>query len=140
MTHGLLRRRPDLGRAPLARFGASCYLVLALLLAPLLGSVHALVHGVAPGQHALTGLDLTPPDGMANSAGAGWLGELFSSHGGAADCLVFDQLSHGDTLPCPTGAAVPAQAVALWAPGGAAQVLLAASALYKARAPPHLSD
>ncbi len=67
-------------------------LVLALLWTQSLGLWHGVVHD-GHGQHGAVpvhGADrATPPSALV---------EFFSSHEDAADCLFFDQLSHGDTV------------------------------------------
>ena len=77
------------------------YLALVLLLAPLLGLMHGLVHGAGSdrpvGQiHWAESEAGAEADGAAHKHGHDHhgLNDLFSAHGQAADCRVFDQLSH----------------------------------------------
>lgn len=75
-----------------ARQSSAWLLALALLLAQTLGLVHGQLHASAQQlahAHAASG-EGAPADP--------WEG-LFGTHRSAADCLVFDQLSHGDAAP-----------------------------------------
>lgn len=111
----LLAAMPVWGRSWLAA------LVLALLMGPWLGALHRIVH--APGADA----QVHAADGFK---------DVFGPHHRAADCLAYDQLSHGDALiaqalilaphTCP---AAPAWAGTAWAP-------LRPLAAFRARAPP----
>jgi hypothetical protein len=105
------------------------WLVCALLLTQGLGLLHRLVHahgptGAAHAAHA--------DPGRHGGALTGW----FAHHHDAADCLVFDQLSHADGLglaPAHTPGVPPR------GPGGTAPRLphIAAQALgFLARGPP----
>ena len=119
------------------------WLVLALLAVQTLGAMHAVVHGLGHGEaHAY---DMVHGAGHADAHSAGPMGhphsallDLFTGHGNAGDCQLFDQVSHGDGL---THAAVPllaapvpvflfqyfqGEAVARWA------------TLFDARGPPYL--
>ena len=75
-----------------ARRSSAWLLALALLLAQTLGLVHGQLHA--------TTQQLAQAHSQASSEApaARWSG-LFDAHGSAADCLVFDQLSHGDAAP-----------------------------------------
>ncbi len=115
--------------------GWSLVLVLALLWAPTLGLMHRQVHvahGPA-GTVAEAGRTLAQ---AASAVPAGWLGNLFASHSGTADCQLFDHCHVADTLPvAPTlvPAVAPSFLSLIFAAG---QVLAREAALYDARAPP----
>ena len=78
------------------------YLALVVLLAPLLGLMHGLVHG-AGGERPVEQIYWAEAEagGAAHEHGHDhhWLNDLFSAHGQAADCRVFDQLSHSGVPP-----------------------------------------
>ncbi len=59
-------------------------LALAVLLGPWLGALHQIVH-------------LRPAHSELHEAAA--FHGVFGQHGSQADCLAYDQLSHGDALP-----------------------------------------
>ncbi len=101
------------------------WLMVALVGMQTLGAMHAVAHGV--------------PSGSSESAQLhSPLQDLFSGHGGNADCQLYDQVSHGDGLtsavPPLVAAPVPVflfqyfqgEAVARWA------------TLFDARGPPSL--
>lgn len=98
------------------------WLALALVVAPALGRMHEVLH--APGL----------PTAHAD-AGHGAAHDLFGEHL-ALECLVFDQLGHGnDHVPAAVQMAHTApQATPLWHPDPAA--VSAAPAVFEARAPP----
>lgn len=75
-----------------ARQSSAWLLALALLLAQTLGLMHGQLHATAQ-QLAQSHAHADP-----EAAAERWSG-LFDAHRSAADCLVFDQLSHGDAAP-----------------------------------------
>jgi hypothetical protein len=89
-------------------------LVLALLLAQALGSMHRVAH--AGGPHALAG----------EHAGHSLTAELFSGHDGAADCRLYDQLAQSEAAPPAAGQPAAAPPGAL--PGRAPKALPSSSA------------
>jgi hypothetical protein len=70
-------------------------LVLALLWAQSLGLWHGVVHD-GHARHSQAGAQ--PAHETAHPTGHSAWERLFSSHEDAADCLFFDQLSHGDAI------------------------------------------
>ena len=88
------------------------YLALVLLLAPLLGLMHGLVHG-ASGDRPVAQIHWAEAEAEANGAAHQHghdhhgLNDLFSAHGQAADCRVFDQLSHSGVPPVLPQMALP---------------------------------
>ena len=119
------------------------YLALVLLLAPLLGLMHGLVHGAGSdrpvGQiHWAESQAGAEADGAAHKHGHDhqWLNDLFSAHGQAADCRVFDQLSHSGVPPALPLLALPmalSTLVFLFLKG---EVHVRWAALFEARGPP----
>lgn len=126
-------RAPRAGRARRARW-LHAWLVLALLVAPLLGHVHRVLHTDA--SHAVS---LVQAGGAAGPATHGHpaLADLFGSHAGSGDCRLYDQLGHGDL-----GCGVAALSLPAVTPIGALLVLREAAAvarraaLFEARGPP----
>ncbi|MDO9401783.1 MAG: hypothetical protein Q7T46_10120 [Polaromonas sp.] len=115
----------------MAKRAAGGYLALVLLLAPMLGLMHGLVHGAGDDRQAAhTHL----ADGHAHEHG--WLDDLFSAHGDASDCRVFDQLSHGDVLPALPLLALPMVLSSFVFHFSEGEVLARRAALFEARGPP----
>jgi len=113
------------------------YLALALLMVPLMGLMHGIVHDVSHGlptsgvKASTHRHDQSRPD-----ADKGWSAALFASHETAADCLVFDQLCHADAvhfLPLP---AVLTSLSSLALVTLAGDFIARWAALYQARGPP----
>ena len=129
----------------LRRHAAGWWLLALLVVAPWLGTLHAVVHPAAPPgvwaqQHLLAahGVD-GPVDGTATTVAQAQkpegLQRLFGSHD-AGECRVYDQLLHADALLT----APPLVGSAVWTP-----IRLPAppqpspscgSAVFEARAPP----
>lgn len=108
-------------------------LALVLLLAPMLGLMHGLVHGAPDTQHAA----------LAHSAQDhgpgqthGWLADVFSAHGDESDCRVYDQLGHADALAVPCLAALPMVLPAFVFLFLEGEVRARWAALFEARGPP----
>lgn len=121
-------------------------LVLAMLLAALLGQLHRVHHpgwrAVWPGAGSAVARPLAePPPGQHLPAAVGapaarWLDRLFPGHSSDADCLLFDQLSQDGPSPSPWVAqALPAPTIFLawWLD---ATLVAATAAPCQARAPP----
>jgi hypothetical protein len=108
------------GAAGLGRGWAAALLALALLGTQWLGVVHRVAHGIpipsargesphpATVEHA--GATATP---SPHAAADGWLARLFSCHGHADLCALYDQLSHADGLTAPTSVWLVASALAV---------------------------
>ena len=125
----------------MARRAAWGYLALVLLLAPMLGLMHGLVHGTVPGAAGVLHAAAVPvpaADGHAHghADGHGWLDELFSAHGDASDCRVYDQLCHSDVLPALPLIALPMVAVSSVFHFLEGEALARRAALFEARGPP----
>ena len=111
------------------------WLLVALLVAPWLGSVHAVLHAKAPVTAVASG-----DTGSGHSAAAvpGLLQRLFGDHSHNGDCRIYDQLSHADglhsTLALPP-VVLPPVAVLAWHAG---ECLRRWATLFDARGPPSL--
>ena len=96
--HYLLRRLGLLG------------FVLSVLLLQTLGQLHAVKHGLKHGT-AVAALHISAAhaghahhdhevdEGHHDHAGASFLDQLFSQHGGDADCRLYDQLADNHAMP-----------------------------------------
>ncbi|MEZ7847426.1 MAG: hypothetical protein QMB14_06905 [Polaromonas sp.] len=120
-----------------------CYLALALLMVPLFGLMHGIVHGFSHGQptaqsqvQARTIATQAPAERSLTHAHKGWTDALFSSHGKAADCLVFDQLCHADALHFLSLQALPTPLPNIALVTSAGDFIARWAALYQARGPP----
>lgn len=135
------------GRARLDRYGLMLWLLLALVLGPLLGQMHRVVH--ATGLHAVQAgtAGLATADGCkAASADAGaagcvphsWVHALFGGHG-PAECQLLDQLNHSYAGPPTVACFEPvAPEGALPLPHAQAAPDHLPAAFFDARAPPAL--
>jgi hypothetical protein len=122
------------------------YLALVLLLAPMLGQMHGLVHGTggqqATASHAGPAVEHVHEHEHAyqhedeNSGGNGWLADLFSVHLDDSDCRVFDQLCHSDVLPAVPLLALPMALSSFVFQFLEGEVLARRAALFEARGPP----
>ena len=113
------------------------FLALALLLAPLLGLMHGVVHGGAASVHAAAAHVHHAEDHAHEHAGAqGWLAELFSAHADEADCRVYDQLCHSDALSAPPAVVLPVVLSSFVFRLIEGEVLARRAALFEARGPP----
>jgi len=105
-------------------------LLAAVVLLQWFGLVHRVAH--APQLAAVHAVDAQPAHGVLDA--------LFGSHHSGADCQLFDQLAHADTLVSFVAPPMPA----LPMPGAPPQVherwhLAAQAAGYLARGPPRLA-
>ena len=126
-----------MGIRHLARQAAWGYLALVLLLAPLLGQMHGLVHGV--GEHAQTsahGTQAVPSAVTGHDHAHDLLADLFSAHGDASDCRVYDQLCHSDLLPALPLVVLPMALSSFAFHFLEGEVLARRAALFEARGPP----
>jgi hypothetical protein len=119
------------------------YLALALLMVPLFGLMHGIVHGFSHGQptaqsqvQARTIAIQAPAGRSLTHSHKGWTEALFSSHGKAADCLVFDQLCHADALHFLPLQALPTTLPSFVLVTLAGDFIARWAALYQARGPP----
>jgi hypothetical protein len=116
-------------------------LALALLMVPLMGLMHGIVHGFSHGQSTAQSqvqatVSQTPAGRSLTHAHKGWTDALFSSHGKAADCLVFDQLCHADALHFLPLQALPTPLPNIVLVTLAGDFIARWAALYQARGPP----
>lgn len=112
-------------------------LACALLLAQALGLAHRIVHGPQLSSLQAVSQAATAEVPAASAVVAdGFLTQLFAGHQGEADCRVFEQLSHADTLPAvpllALPALVPLPPVALAVAGRFIRLILP----FQARGPP----
>jgi len=116
------------------------YLALVLLLAPMLGQMHGLVHGAdgdRPASQQHLEADAHDHDHAHERAGGhGWLADLFSVHLDDSDCRVFDQLCHSDVLPAAPPLALPMVLSPFVFQFLEGEVLARRAALFEARGPP----
>lgn len=108
------------------------YLALVLLLAPMLGQMHGLVHGTGGQQVAASHAG----QAVEQADGHGWLVDLFSVHADDLDCRVFDQLCHSDVLPAAPSLALPMALSSFVFQFLEGEVLARRAALFEARGPP----
>lgn len=109
------------------------YLALVLLLAPLLGLMHGVVHGAGNLPQAVQAHGAETP-GQAH--GHGWVDELFSAHAHASDCRVFDQLCHNGAPPALPLLVLPMALSPFVFHFLQGEVLARWAALFEARGPP----
>jgi hypothetical protein len=116
------------------------YLALALLLAPVLGQMHGLVHGAggqqAAATHADPAVEHAHERAVEHADGHGWLADLFSAHADDLDCRVFDQLCHSDALPAVPLLALPLAFSSFVFQFLKGEALARRAALFEARGPP----
>jgi len=86
-------------RLPVRRLPAAWFWVLLamLMLAPLLGSLHAVAHPPAAYKSVLR-TAAVPASPLAHMHAKAWPKRLFGDHSGEGDCRVYDQLCHGEAL------------------------------------------
>jgi hypothetical protein len=117
-----------------ARRALLAILLPALLLAQVLGLLHATLHA---------GMNGAPPAAVAQPVAArpvakGWVADLFGAHADAPACRLYDQLSHGDAAVHGAPAAAPLQACATTPFFLLPVVAYAGTAGFHARGPPAL--
>lgn len=117
----------------MARRAASGYLAFALLIAPLLGLMHGLVHGAGDYRQAAH-THIAEADGHAHHHS--WLADLFAAHGDDSDCRVFDQRCHSDAVPALPWLVLPMVLPAFVFHFLEGEVLARWAALFEARGPP----
>jgi hypothetical protein len=116
-------------------------LLLALVLAPLLGQVHRTLHGASASAASFThvagvGPEVLAVDHLAHS-GHG-LERLFGSHDSAGDCRLYDQLGHADGAACVPALALPVVLPAFFFTTLQGDFVARFAALFDARGPPSL--
>lgn len=116
-----------------ARSALAGLLLLALLWAQSLGLWHSAVH-VVHAQPVQVNVQPAPDRGDVGGLSA-WE-RLFSSHEDAADCLFFDQLSHGDAVTLAISHAVPLDALPAVLPHGPVLWVARWFSQFQARGPP----
>lgn len=114
---------------------SALWLMLSLLLSQSLGQLHSVKHGGlvaaahAAGEHEAHDIHHRHDDD-------GFLDLLFSSHGNASDCRLYDHLSDGQAMPlvlaAPLPIVLPSRLVAIFA----GDALARWAALFEARGPP----
>ena len=118
-------------------------LLVGLLWVQMLGLVHSLTHG--PERHFNRASDPSTatfalkPGSAADSGkgqGASWLASLFQTHKDDADCLLFDQASHGSAAPGVASQSLPTVLAAQVFEIFRGEALIRMAAPYSARAPP----
>jgi hypothetical protein len=112
-----------------AKRAAWAYLALVLVAAPLLGLMHGVTH-VAAHAHGAA------PAHLAGADEHGFLADLFSAHGDASDCRVYDQLSLGDAAAALPLLALPLVLTAFVFLFLQGEALARRAALFEARGPP----
>jgi hypothetical protein len=123
----------------MVRHAAWGFLALALLLAPLLGLIHGVVHGAGGplhGQQAHVHLAQDHDHAHEHADGHGWLADVFSVHADDADCRVYDQLCHGDGVSAAPALVLPIALSAFVFHFLEGEVLARRAALFEARGPP----
>jgi hypothetical protein len=114
------------------------YLALVLLLAPLLGLMHGVVHGggslhsAEAHVHAAGDHD----DAHEHADAQGWLVYLFSAHADDSDCRVYDQLCHSDAVSVPPAVVLPVVLSSFVFHFLEGEALARRAALFEARGPP----
>ncbi len=112
------------------------YLALVLLLAPLMGLMHGVVHGGGSLHSAEAHVHDGHDHAHENVDGHGWLADLFSVHADDSDCRVYDQLCHSDAVSVPPALVLPvvlSSSVFHFLEG---EALARRAALFEARGPP----
>jgi hypothetical protein len=113
------------------------YLALVLLLAPMLGLMHGVVHGGAGSLQAAQAHAHEAHGHAHEHAGEhGWLADVFSVHADAADCRVYDQLCHSDGMAAPPVLVLPIVLSSFVFHFFEGDVLARRAALFEARGPP----
>ncbi len=112
-------------------------LALVLLLAPVLGLMHGVVHraGDHP-QAAQTQTQAHAAEAGGLVHGHGWMDELFSAHVNDSDCRVFDQLCQSQAPPALPLLVLPVALSPFVFHFLEGEVLARWAALFEARGPP----
>ena len=114
-------------------------LACTLLLAQTLGLMHGVVHVPQAHVHS-SGHHHDHEHNHADAAdadhGAGWLESLFSLHDGDSDCRLFDQASHGSTVPALVAVVLPMVLSSFVFDISRGETLARWAALFDARGPP----
>lgn len=118
-----------------SRRGWLWLLAWALVLAPLLGQMHRVVHG--PQAAFELGAPLTTVvAAQAHEGDHDGFAPLFSGHGSDADCRLFDQLGHSDALPGVPALMLPLAVPLFYLEFFEGEALARWTALFDARGPP----
>ena len=112
------------------------WLLCALLVAPLLGHLHALAHPGAQGHEAHGGAHPHAPGGHSAEPIAHTLADLLAEHPSSADCQLFDHLALADAAPSAAGATSSPPPPALPVQAARTAPATAHAAQYHARGPP----
>lgn len=129
------RARPRAAQRGRARWHWSwaLWLSLALVLAQGLGSAHRTAHGLL--HHEWHPVLRMGTIAAAEPVASAWR-QLFGEHGSDAQCLLYDQMSHGDCAPMAAFSLLPAAAPALPAPAVARTAPRRTRIAVRARGPP----
>jgi hypothetical protein len=111
------------------------YLALALLLAPLLGLMHGVVHGAGGSLHAAQAPVHAAGD-HEHADTQDWLADLFSVHADDSDCRVYDQLCQSGAVSAPPAVVLPLVLSSFVFHFLEGEVLARRAALFEARGPP----
>lgn len=112
-------------------------LALVLLLAPVLGLMHGVVHGAGDHpQAAQTQTQAHAAEAGDLVHGHGWMDELFSAHVNDSDCRVFDQLCQSQAPPALPPLLLPMALSPFLFHFLEGEVLARWAALFEARGPP----
>ena len=122
-------------------------LACTLLLAQTLGLMHGVVH--VPQAHVHSSghhhdhdheheheHEHDHADAADADHGTGWLASLFSLHDGDSDCRLFDQASHGSTVPALVAVVLPMVLSSFVFDISRGEALARWAALFDARGPP----
>lgn len=120
----------------MARYAAWGFLALALLLAPLLGLMHGVVHGGGSLHHQQAHVHEGESAAHEHADSHGWLADVFSLHADDADCRVYDQLCHSDAASAPPAVLLPVVLSSFVFRFLEGEVLARRAALFEARGPP----
>ena len=110
-------------------------LACTLLLAQTLGLMHGVVHVPSAHVHS-SGHEHDHADAADADHGTGWLASLFSLHDGDSDCRLFDQASHGSTVPALVAVVFPMVLSSFVFDISRGETLARWAALFDARGPP----
>lgn len=107
----------------------------SLLLSQSLGQLHSVKHG---GQATVVLAASEQATQKIHHPG-GFLDQLFSSHGSASDCRLYDHLSGGQAMPLMLAASLPIVLPSLLVAIFAGDALARWAALFDARGPPQIA-